>query len=73
MLPHRLPMNGIQPTGKARLAVGKCRKKMSYMIGKGMLKKVPGLTHFYMYGQWIEPAGNVELSCASGRDVIKDI
>jgi hypothetical protein len=26
-----------------------------------------------MIGHWVEPGGNVELSCASGRDVIKDI
>lgn len=48
-------------------------RKMSMMMGKGMDKTLPGLEHFYMIGQWVEPAGNVELSCASGRDVIKDI
>jgi len=48
-------------------------RKMSYMMGKGMPKTLPGLEGFYMCGQWIEPGGNTELSCASGRDVIKDI
>jgi len=38
-----------------------------------MSKTLPGLDHFYMAGQWVEPGGNVELSCASGRDVVKDI
>jgi phytoene dehydrogenase-like protein len=48
-------------------------KKMSYMMGIGMSKTLPGLRNFYMNGQWVEPGGNVELSCGSGRDVIKDI
>ncbi|MBG0787979.1 MAG: NAD(P)/FAD-dependent oxidoreductase [Anaerolineaceae bacterium] len=48
-------------------------RKMSMMMGKGMDKTLPGLDHFYMIGQWVEPGGNVELSCASGRDVVKDI
>lgn len=48
-------------------------RKMSMMMGIGMEKTLPGLDHFYMAGQWVEPGGNVELSCASGRDVIKDI
>ena len=43
------------------------------MMGKGMDKTLPGLENFYMIGHWVEPGGNVELSCASGRDVIKDI
>jgi len=34
---------------------------------------LPGLDRFYMAGQWVEPGGNVELSAASGRDVIADI
>lgn len=48
-------------------------KKMTYMIGIGMPKTLPGKSGFYMNGQWVEPGGNVELSCGSGRDVIKDI
>ena len=48
-------------------------RKMSMMMGIGMKKTLPGLENFYMIGQWVEPGGNVELSCASGRDVIKDI
>jgi len=48
-------------------------RKMSMMMGKGMSKTLPGLENFYMIGQWVEPGGNVELSCGSGRDVIKDI
>jgi phytoene dehydrogenase-like protein len=48
-------------------------RKMSMMMGIGMPKTLPGLEGFYMIGQWVEPGGNVELSCASGRDVIKDI
>ncbi|MFN2305119.1 MAG: NAD(P)/FAD-dependent oxidoreductase, partial [Anaerolineales bacterium] len=48
-------------------------RKMSMMMGIGMEKTLPGLENFYMIGHWVEPGGNVELSCASGRDVIKDI
>ena len=48
-------------------------RKMSMMMGIGMDKTLPGLDGFYMIGQWVEPGGNVELSCGSGRDVIKDI
>ena len=46
---------------------------MSMMIGGGMKKTLPGLDNFYMIGQCVEPGGNVELSVASGRDVMKDI
>lgn len=49
------------------------QRKLSMMMGIGMPKTLPGLAGFYMHGQWVEPAGNVELSCSSGRDVIKDI
>ena len=48
-------------------------RKMSMMMGKGMDKTLPGLANFHMIGHWVEPGGNVELSCASGRDVVKDI
>jgi phytoene dehydrogenase-like protein len=48
-------------------------RKMSMMMGTGMEKTLTGLDSFYMIGQWVEPGGNVELSAASGRDVIKDI
>jgi phytoene dehydrogenase-like protein len=48
-------------------------RKMSMMMGGGMSKMLPGLENFYMIGQWVEPGGNVELSTASGRDVVKDI
>lgn len=46
-------------------------RKMGMMMGKGMNKQLPGLENFYMIGQWVEPAGNVQLSAASGRDAIK--
>jgi phytoene dehydrogenase-like protein len=47
--------------------------KMSMMMLNPMDKTLPGLEDFYMIGQWVEPGGNVELSAASGRDVIKDL
>jgi phytoene dehydrogenase-like protein len=48
-------------------------RKMEYMTRMGMSKTLPGLRDFYMVGQWVEPAGNVQLSAASGRDVIEMI
>ncbi len=48
-------------------------RKMNMMMTGGMSKTLPGLGHFHMIGQWVEPGGNVELSVASGRDVIKDL
>jgi phytoene dehydrogenase-like protein len=48
-------------------------RKMSMMMLDAMDKTLPGLADFYMIGQWVEPGGNVELSAASGRDVIKDL
>jgi len=50
-------------------ALGK--DKMRSMMHMGMSKILPGLGDFYMIGQWVEPAGNMQLSAASGRDVIE--
>ncbi|NPV74816.1 MAG: NAD(P)/FAD-dependent oxidoreductase [Anaerolineae bacterium] len=49
------------------------QRKLNMMMGAGMKKTLPGLENFYRIGHWVEPGGNVELSCASGRDVIKDL
>jgi phytoene dehydrogenase-like protein len=46
-------------------------QKMQFMMRMGMSKTLPGLRNFYRIGQWVEPAGNVQLSAASGRDVIE--
>jgi len=46
---------------------------MSMLMGQGMKRTLPGLSNFYMIGQWVEPGGNIELAASSGRDVIKDI
>jgi phytoene dehydrogenase-like protein len=40
-------------------------------IPKGMDKTLPGLTNFYMAGQWVEPSGSVPGSAISGRGVIR--
>ena len=48
-------------------------RKMALMMGKGMSKTLPGLQNFYMIGQWVEPSGNVQLSAASGRDLLEMI
>ena len=38
---------------------------------KGMGKTLPGLEHFYMAGQWVEPGGMVPVVAASGRNAIQ--
>lgn len=48
-------------------------EKMAMMMGKGMGHSLKGLEGFYMTGQWVEPAGNVQLSAASARDLIEGI
>jgi phytoene dehydrogenase-like protein len=37
----------------------------------GVSKRLPGLKHFYMAGQWVEPGGMVALAAASGRNVLQ--
>ena len=48
-------------------------QKMNAMMRMGMPKTLPGLSNFYRIGQWVEPAGNVQLWAASGRDVMEMI
>ncbi len=48
-------------------------RKLNMIMSQGMSRTLPGLDGFYMIGQWVEPGGGVDLSAASGRDVIKDI
>jgi len=48
-------------------------QKMNFMMRMGMSKTLPNLRNFYMIGHWVEPAGNVQLSAASGRDVLEMI
>jgi phytoene dehydrogenase-like protein len=36
-----------------------------------MSKTLPGLDHFYMAGQWVEPGGGVPLAALSGRNVVQ--
>jgi len=48
-------------------------RKVNMVMSQGMSKTLPGLDGFYMIGHWVEPGGGVDLSAASGRDVIKDI
>jgi phytoene dehydrogenase-like protein len=41
------------------------------IMGKGMDKTLPGLTNFYMAGQWVEPGGGVSAAALSGWRVIR--
>lgn len=43
---------------------------MRLMI-QGMSKTLPGLGHFYMAGQWVEPGGSVPVAATSGRNAIQ--
>jgi phytoene dehydrogenase-like protein len=36
-----------------------------------MNKTLPGLSNFYMAGQWVEPGGGLPMVAASGRNVIQ--
>ena len=38
-----------------------------------MDKTVPGLDHFYMAGQWVQPGGGVPTAAQSARDAIEKI
>ena len=41
------------------------------MLLQGVDKMLPGLGHFYMAGQWVEPGGMVPTAAMSGRQVIQ--
>jgi phytoene desaturase len=41
------------------------------IMGIGMEETLPGLTNFYMAGQWVEPGGGVSAAATSGRRVIR--
>jgi phytoene desaturase len=34
-------------------------------------KRLPGLSGFYMAGQWVEPGGGVPMALMSGRHVVQ--
>ena len=40
-------------------------------IFKRMRQTLPGLQHFYMCGQWVEPGGGLPTSIASGRRLVQ--
>ncbi|MFN8372914.1 MAG: NAD(P)/FAD-dependent oxidoreductase [Anaerolineae bacterium] len=46
-------------------------KETMPMLILGVDKMLPGLSNFYMAGQWVEPGGSVPLSAASGKSVIQ--
>jgi phytoene dehydrogenase-like protein len=43
------------------------------LMGKGMDKTLPGLDHFYMVGQWVEPGGGLPPAATSARGVVERI
>ncbi len=46
------------------------RETMPMML-RGVPKTLPGLSNFYMAGQWVEPGGGVPMAAASGRNAIQ--
>lgn len=48
-------------------------KQTMLMMLRGMRKTLPGLSHFYMIGQWVEPGGSVPVVAMSGRGAIQQI
>jgi phytoene dehydrogenase-like protein len=46
-------------------------KETAPMMITGIPKTLPGLSHFYMAGQWVEPGGTVSLAAASGKNAIQ--
>ncbi len=48
------------------------RDTMVSMI-QGLEKTLPGLSNFYMAGQWVEPGGSVPIVAMSGRNAIQII
>lgn len=45
----------------------------TWSLGKVMRKTLPGLSNFYMAGQWVEPGGGLPTAAMSGRNVIQII
>ena len=43
----------------------------TWSFGKLMKKTLPGLSNFYMAGQWVEPGGGLPAAAMSGRNVIQ--
>lgn len=46
-------------------------KETAPMMITGIPKSLPGLSHFYLAGQWVEPGGTVSLAAASGKNAIQ--
>jgi phytoene dehydrogenase-like protein len=40
-------------------------------LGKGMSKTLPGLSDFYMVGQWVSPGGGLPPAVSTGRHVVE--
>jgi phytoene dehydrogenase-like protein len=43
------------------------------MMIRRMRNTLPGLKHFYMTGQWVEPGGSLPVVAMSGRNIIQQI
>ena len=48
-------------------------KETMRMMIQGVNKTLPGLSNFYMAGQWVEPGGSVPTAAMSGRQAIQMI
>ena len=45
----------------------------SKVLMKPMSQSIPGLSNFYMCGQWVEPGGGLPTAVMSGRRLVKRI
>jgi phytoene dehydrogenase-like protein len=43
------------------------------MMIRGMRKTLPGLSNFYLIGQWVEPGGSVPVVAMSGKNILQQI
>lgn len=48
-------------------------KETMFLSIFGLPKTLPGLSHFYAIGQWVEPGGSVPVVAMSGRNIIQQI
>ena len=46
-------------------------KQTMWLMLRGVRKTLPGLSNFFMAGQWVEPGGSVPLAAMSGRNAVQ--
>ena len=49
------------------------KETIKTLFGPGMKNTLPGLSNFYMAGQWVAPGGGIPTAGIWGRRVIKQV